>query len=229
MTPDRAIETAADYADAMMTARSAKNLLVLVLLLMLLLEMAIFFIARYKPGWLGTPDGTLATTQQVDVNVTTSTGGGTLGVAPSKTSALLRYLTGIIEFLGIALAIVLAFALYLIVMVMLVGRLIGVSRLTAAFLWCIVLIVLLFPWQAFLMQADFKPPGVLYTWEELVANAQFGMNGASATLPQQILKWTRFVVMPLVAVLILLVIQVKSNRGLRQALGEGELVERATT
>ena len=36
------------------------------------------------------------------------------------------------------------------------------------------------------------------------------------------IKWMRFVAAPLTAVIILLVIQVKSGRGLRQALGDDE-------
>ena len=43
MTPDPAIATAADYADALLTARRAKNLLLLVVFLILLVQLAIFF------------------------------------------------------------------------------------------------------------------------------------------------------------------------------------------
>ena len=35
-----------------------------------------------------------------------------------------------------------------------------------------------------------------------------------------VVKWARFFVMPLVATVLLLMVQIKSNRGLRQALGE---------
>ena len=56
----------------------------------------------------------------------------------------------------------------LIAKIMLVGRLIGVAQVTSAFIWCVFLVVLLFPWQAFLQSTDFtgdfKIPGVLYTW-----------------------------------------------------------------
>src|SRR2546422_273983 len=41
------IATAADYADAMMTARKAKNLLFLLLLVMLVTQLALFFVARF--------------------------------------------------------------------------------------------------------------------------------------------------------------------------------------
>ena len=47
MTPDPAIATAADYADAMITARRAKNIILLILLLTLLGQLTIFFVVRY--------------------------------------------------------------------------------------------------------------------------------------------------------------------------------------
>jgi hypothetical protein len=51
------------------------------------------------------------------------------------------------------------------------------------------------------------------------------MHGAK--FPEQldrfsILKWVRYVAFPLVALIMLLVIQFKSNKGMRQALGEEE-------
>ena len=48
MTPDPAIATAADYADAMITARRAKNILLLIILLTLLTQIGVFFGVRYS-------------------------------------------------------------------------------------------------------------------------------------------------------------------------------------
>ena len=48
--PHSPIATAADYADAMLTGRRAKNILFLMLLLMLLGQIAIFFVLRTQPG-----------------------------------------------------------------------------------------------------------------------------------------------------------------------------------
>ena len=136
----------------------------------------------------------------------------------------LHYLTGLTTFLGTILPVLLALVLVIIVHIMLVGRLMGVTSVTSAFIWCLLLMLLLFPWQAFLANAtfdspDFKIPGVLYTWDELVRHAKFGMND-SVRIEMIVLKWARFFAMPLLAVVLLLVVQVKSNRGLRQALGE---------
>ena len=114
----------------------------------------------------------------------------------------------------------LGIVLLLIVVIMLVGRLIGVSRVVSAFLWCTVLAVLLFPWQAFLINQtfsspEFKIPGVLYNWVELAARAK-----AHPANKYEWLFWGRFVAWPVATLVILLIVQGNSQRGLRQALGE---------
>jgi hypothetical protein len=188
-----AIATAADYADAMLTARRAKHLLWTALALMICAQIGCFFVVRYR----------------VDPT------------AANRLTDLLKYVTGGIDFLGMVLTIVLAIDLLLIVVIMLVGRLIGVSRVLSAFLWSVVLAVLLFPWQAFLMNQTFnspemKIPGVLYNWAELVVRARDHPMGKQATG----LFWARFVGWPVASLIILGIIHFNSQRGLRQALGE---------
>jgi len=89
--------------------------------------------------------------------------------------------------------------------------------------------LLVFPWQAFLSDSKFtdpafntdqslKIPGALYTWTELVHSAKFSPELSPVTA----LKWARFVGWPVVAIIMTLLIQIKSNRGLRQAFGETE-------
>ncbi len=234
------IATAADYADAMLTARRAKNLIFLALLLMLLAQLAIFFSARYKPELID------------PANASDSM---------NHAFAFLRYVVGIIDFLGIVLTIVLALVLLLLVKIMLVGRLIGVAKVTGAFIWCMILALLLFPWQAFLTnpslrspalrqaatmptlvldlspasmpttspgitltapQADFKVPGVLYTWAELLHPEVGARFGDQLPTEAKVLRWSRYVGFPIIAIFLLLAIQVKSSRGLRLALGEAE-------
>lgn len=205
---DPSIATSADYADALIVARRAKHWLFLLLMLMLLIQLALFFTARYTTLIVpGSVTATLATTH------------------PVATSAMdkLHYLTGVTTFLGTILPVLLSLVLLLVVNIMLVGRLIGVARVTSAYLWCLVLALLLFPWQAFLgkitfYSADFRIPGVLYTWDELASQAKF-----AASQPEvAILKWSRFVVFPLIALVILMMVQAKSNRGMRQAMGQSD-------
>lgn len=201
------IATAADYHDALVTARKAKSTLFLILLLILVGQLALFFVVHYR----------VAPTPADQIQPAAA------GSRPTLQD-LMIYLVGLTQFFGIALSIVLAVVLLLIVKIMLVGRLIGVSRVTSAFIWAVMLIVLLFPWQAFLSNAtftspDFKIPGILFSWTELVARGRWTDNLTAAG----ILRWARFVGFPLFAIIILLLIQARSTRGLRLALGESEI------
>ena len=226
------IATAADYADAMITARRAKNWLFTLLLLILLTQLTIFFVARYTDALEGAISG-VQTGDAATVRVEPTTAPAQPITLPaqdapgqSRTGRILEYLIGGTTFLGMGSIIVLGVVLLLIVLIMLIGRLIGVSRVTSAFIWCVVLGVLLFPWQAFLTYpglagTDFRIPGVLYTWSEVAQQARFGINESMDGMMQS-LKWARFVGFPIVALIILLILQSKSGRGLKLALGEAD-------
>ena len=227
---DASLATSADYADAMLVARRAKNWLFLFILLMLLLQMTFFFVARYThamdvfsaaPAPAVAVEVSPATTEPTTIPSVVATSGPTVArVHRSGAAEMLRYISGFTLFLGTILPILLALVLLLILNIMLIGRLIGVARVTSAFLWCLLLMLLMFPWQLFFGGStnpkDFRIPGVLYTWNDLTANAHFAASDPYVA----VVKWARFFIMPLVAAVILLAIQIKSNRGLRQALGE---------
>ncbi|MDB5299488.1 MAG: hypothetical protein JWO87_1151 [Phycisphaerales bacterium] len=239
---------AADYADAMLVARRAKNTLFLFLALILIVQLAMFFVARY----VGRIDlRTVVTTSANPVDAATTRSSTdtpivehtpTAGGRSSRLSApAFEYLIALTDYGGVVFTIVLAVVLLLIITIMLVGRLVGVSHVTSAFCWAVFLMVLMFPWQAFLNSEDaagvrsssssqvsgelapdttgVRIPGVLYTWPELRNHYDFpsGWN-----LPA-ILKWARFVGFPLLALVVLLMIQGRSSRGLRFALGEAEV------
>lgn len=240
MTPDPAIATAADYADALITARRAKLVLGLILALILLIQLTLFLLVRFEvihlpaaPTAASLADTLPATPAAIPPAAATlpataptlASGTASTGSTPAWLLDALQYLVDGSVFVGIVSGIVFSIVLLLIVNVMLVGRLIGVARLTSAYVWSIVLLVLLFPWQAFLANATFsnpelRVPGVLYNWHEFLTTADFG---PSMPLEVQILKWVRFVVMPIVALIIVMVVHLKSNRGLKQALGEADV------
>jgi hypothetical protein len=205
------LANSADYAEALLTARRAKAALTLLVLLVLLTELALFFCLRYyKPlPWGDAP---------VD----------------QYTRDVTQYFVGLLDFAGLILPVLLAVVIYLILKVQLVGRLVGVGRTTSAFLWSVVLVLLLFPWQAVLNNPainynqvansiGMKVPGVVYTWAE-VSNpdlgATFGIGNPKADMGWLMLKWGRYVGFPVLSILILTIIHFKSHRGLRQSLGE---------
>lgn len=219
------LAVAADYADAMLVARRWKNFLFLVLLLFLLIQIGVFFFVRFYNGG--------------NVTVTANTPGTTQPVIASHDLMPgFAWLTNTVGFLSIVAVVVLAVVLLLIVGIMLVGRLIGVSHVTGAFIWCVVLGALLFPWQSLWnypladtagvspapvesneVGPQFGLPGVLYTWPELEHRKHFTNDRSTAA----ILGWARFVGWPLVAILVLFSVQIRSSRGLKFALGEADV------
>lgn len=241
------LAVAADYADAMMTARRAKNWLFIIVLLVLISQLAVFFLARLHILSLG--DRVTLPTLVSSTAPTTAAVEGSATTAPSSASTeqpksypvatILRYVIPVQNFLGLTLAVVFSIVLLLITLIMLVGRLIGVSHVTSAFIWSVLLLVLLFPWQSFLLTGprdaspgapvvsddpSFKIPGVLYTWPELARDCDF-----KTDWPAGFLKWARFAGMPIVALLMLLTVQAKSSRGLKYALGESDVQIEVTT
>ena len=241
---------AADYADAMLVGRRAKNVLFLLLALVLLSQLAIFFVARYVHAIQIRADVTTTTEA-----ASTSTSGAQVNVMdknPSTPSANARlsapafeYVIAVTDYAGILLSIVLSVVLLLIIIIMLVGRLVGVAHVTGAFCWSVVFIVLLFPWQSLLnsqaggqglysaasattqpstasptdYSRDIRIPGVLYTFPELRHDYDF----PNQPLLFAMLKWARFVGFPVAALIILLMVQGRSGRGLRFALGEADI------
>lgn len=265
----------ADYADALLTARRAKSTLFLLLLLILLAQIAMFFVVRFSdaipvydrgggstvvtagPGGIdatstaGPTTDAGATQPAVSAEATTQPARSvTLRADNDTLRAVLKYAVDLTVFLGVTLGLVMLVAVFLMMMIMLVGRLLGVTHVTSAVVWAALLMVFLFPWQVFFNRADdaiaavsptpgdavltdapagaatvstapdFYLPGVLYTWSELVRDARFD---ADDDLMVAILKYARFVGFPLLAVILLVIVQTKSSRGARFALGEADV------
>lgn len=239
------LAVAADYADALMTARRAKNVLFLLLLLFILAQLAFFLLARFGVIRLGDPATAGATPSaavSVDAVATQPSLAATQPVAPAAggrdLEPVVRYVTPLVNFGAVAASIVLAVVMLLLATIMLVGRLIGVSSVTGAFIWGVLLVVVLIPWQAFLIQDGnyavagvtasvaeqpaFKFPGVLHTYAELKRDYLQTFD-RDQIWPQAVWFWGRYAGMPVLALLLLFVVQAKSSRGLRYALGETDI------
>ncbi len=249
------LAVSADYADALLAARRAKNWLFLLLLLGLLAQITIFFLAKFdKVVRIGPSGEATATMTMPNVNVeskpaTTAPATAEMSVSPphEKTSVTVSggvfpWIINSITYLGTIFSIALALIVLLIVLIMLVGRLIGVSHSTAAFVWSVVLVLLLFPWQLFydretapaamekaaageIRLDDYRWPGAFYTWSELKQGTKFpaGFNNVA------VLRYARFAGFPLITLIILFMVQAKSGRGVKYALGEAEVHVDVTT
>jgi hypothetical protein len=198
MDDSSALASSADYADALLTARRTRSVLVLAIFLTLVFQVSLFFSARYRI--------------MIDY--------------PSKRIEFLKYLVGGTDFLGVVLPAVLAAVLLIIVLIMLLGRVLGVSHVVSSFISCIVLLVLLFPWQALLMSQSFSSdqvriPGVLYTWPELLLRVRSHPDNPMLAL----LFWARFVGWPVAALALLIRIQYISGKGLGTALRDAARID----
>jgi hypothetical protein len=253
------LAVSADYHDALVTARRAKNWLFLLLLLGILAQIAVFCLARFtdvvrvRPGaepQVKVPDVDIEKSRVAEPSSTTTT------TAPVETETkrtvdvdtkvvaggAIAWAVNCILYLGTVFSIVMAIVVLLIVLIMLVGRLIGVSHTTSAFIWAVILAVLVFPWQLFygpetsreatatttehnIDLDDFRVPGVLYTWGELSQGLDFEKGFGKVA----VLRYARFIGFPVVALILLFMVQAKSGRGVKYALGEAEVHVDVTT
>lgn len=224
------------YHDALSTARRFRTLCFFVLFLVLAGQIALFLTLKfYEPSrdtLLGGGDVSIESVEASPEFETEAEADGTLEAADGAFEVdsteqrisgdtlqeLVYALVYLSLWLGLIFSILLSLSLVFITLVMLNGRTVGVSRAAKAFLWSLLLLLLLVPWQSILNHptlagGPFHIPGVLYAWPELMQN-----------IPQfervEWLGWMRFVVWPGVALLLLLIIWLGSGKGIKQALGE---------
>src|SRR5436309_11002664 len=111
--PPSNIATAADYADAMMIARRAKNTLFMLLALMLIIQIATFFVARmtnYIP-----PDTNKSLADSLPPATAPATTQPNNEARNRIVTTGLQYLTGLIDFFGVVVAVTLGVVLLLII------------------------------------------------------------------------------------------------------------------
>ncbi|MEM6315424.1 MAG: hypothetical protein AAF743_15140, partial [Planctomycetota bacterium] len=140
----------------------------------------------------------------------------------SAGEAVLHYLLGATTSAGVLLAVVLLVVAITLGLLITADRRLGVAAAISAVGWAVALLVLTFPAQLFLTEAAltrdvFALPGVLYTFGEL---RMFGVTADDWGELSTYLNWLRFVAAPLMAVLVLLLVLLKSGRGFKLALGE---------
>lgn len=242
---DTALATAADYADAMLIARRVRNWLSGLILLALLAQITLFCICRFTGSLQGPMESARQKLQQAENPALAfpKIEDESLAPAESATSqpapatqpmsrsvegrmALVEYLVAGSAFVAMVSSILLVAVMLVISQIMLIGRLIGVSKVMSGLFMAMVLSVMLFPWQALLNYSgtigqDVRIPGVLYTWPELVRHVQF----STETWAEALLGWSRFAGFPILAVLLLLIIQTRTGQGMSLALGEREVTD----
>jgi hypothetical protein len=254
------LAVSADYADALLVARKAKTWLFLFLLIGLLAQIAIFLCVKFNVVKIGEGDtATVSTPRKVETSTSSASTAPTTNESSTSTlrleteekavtvhgknvtGAILAWVVNCVVFLGTIFSIVMSVVVLLIVLTMLVGRLLGVANTTSAFVWVVLLAVIMFPWQLFyspetsrdtmstnnadIRLDDYRWPGATYTWGELKQGVNFTKDDTKIA----VLRYARFVGYPFVALVILFMVQAKSGRGVKYALGEAEVHVDVTT
>lgn len=230
MNQDRMISVAADYADALLVARRVKRTMLLLLALILVVQIAMFATAQFSD--LLPADASSQSLAATDAVATTMPlAHATPTPSATRWPDTLHYVSTLSLYAAMIAGLVLIAMLALTVHIMLVGRLVGVALVTRAFVLAVLLWLLMFPWQTLLVthelgRNDIVIPGVLYTWDEIqdrVLPLKAPGTPAMST-DAAILYWARFLALPIAALILVLMVQKRSGRGLKLALGEEEIL-----
>ncbi len=113
-----------------------------------------------------------------------------------------------------------AIIIFVTLLVILVAQAPGVANMTRSLIWSVILVFMVFPWQYVL--PGFPIPGVLYGWHELhntLALAFLPLPGHGISFDQRILIVGRYVLWPVLALVVMLVTAERFRAGVRLAIG----------
>jgi hypothetical protein len=110
-----------------------------------------------------------------------------------------------------------AIVLFITLLVVLVAQAPGVAQLTRSLIWSILLVFMFLPWQYF--AKDFPIPGVIYSYNELLRLIAPHLTGDIVPRFQTVLLYGRFVVWPLIGLLVLLITAERYRAGIMIAIG----------
>jgi hypothetical protein len=113
-----------------------------------------------------------------------------------------------------------AIIIFVTLLVILVGQAPGVAHMTRSLIWSVILLFMVFPWQYVL--PGFPIPGVLYGWHELhntLALSFLPPPGHGISFDQRILIVGRYVLWPVLALVVMLVTAERFRAGVRLAIG----------
>ncbi len=129
-------------------------------------------------------------------------------------------LAPITQLLGLLASGSQAIIIFVTLLVILVAQAPGVANMTRSLIWSVILLFMVFPWQYVL--PGFPIPGVLYGWHELhntLALAFLPPPGHGISFDQRILIVGRYVLWPMLALVVMLVTAERFRAGVRLAIG----------
>jgi len=200
------------YATALQSVRMAKNVIMALVALAIVIQLVGFILVDF----VGVTDAVhaaavpQATTQEAVIAATDRS------VAATTWDEILSWVLPAMKFLAVVSSMLLVLTLLLAVKLSLLGRLGGVAGFISGFFWSLVLLAMVVPWQQTL-KGSFAC-GALYNMGELVSQAkQFKSSwGGSGSWLDGTLYYARFIVYPLITLVVWMVVQTRFTRGYEQ-------------
>jgi len=205
---------------AFRSVRAGKNVFMFILAGMILLQLAGFVLVNF----VGVIDeveaapigpGLHATTQEVRQQAEAR---AQAAGRATQWQVMLRWVFPATRFLAFVMGVLAVLTLMFAVKLSLLGRLGGIPGFMSAFLWSLILLATVTPWQQLLNGA--LACGALYNLKELVTSAErvkASWGAADADLLDWIFYYARFIAYPVIALLIWLVVMTKFARGYKDS------------
>ncbi len=131
------------------------------------------------------------------------------------------YLTvPVTQLLGVLASASQAVLIFVTLLVMLIGGAPGIAHVTRSFFWSVVLLFIVIPWQYIL--PGFPIPGILYGWHELMRTLDLSFlpaPGHGIPPGQRALIVARYILWPVVGLVVMLVTAERFRAGTRLAIG----------
>ncbi|MGC8560848.1 MAG: hypothetical protein ACP5O1_09235 [Phycisphaerae bacterium] len=124
------------------------------------------------------------------------------------------------QLLGVLASASQAVLIFVTLLVMLVSGAPGIAHVTRSFFWSVVLLFIVIPWQYVL--PGFPIPGILYGWHELIRTLDLSFlpaPGHGIPAGQRALIVARYVLWPVVGLVVMLVTAERFRAGTRLAIG----------
>ncbi len=211
-----------EYRQALRSVRAAKNVFVLLILAALLVQLAGFCLVRF--GVVPLPSGCEATTTAPAAWTASASAPASQPAARSAAACAaadmlvlgMHWALPATKFLAMVLAILLAITLLVSVQLAILGRTGGAAAVTSGFFWSLLLLMVLVPWQQF--YGGNMATGATFNFGTLLeGSARVLRHHATAPWDELAYYYARFAGYPVIALLLLLLVQAKFHRFWRTA------------
>jgi len=193
-----------EYLDAFKVVRLAKNVLMVIILLSILVQLGGVILVEF----VGLPAAPAPPANEAAGVPAASGPAQTADPSPLRTTVF--WLLPATKFTALAACLLLVLTLMFSVMLSLVGRLGGIAGFMRAFFLSLILLAMLVPWQQ-IVKASFAC-GALFNLDQLEEARRKLQDNTLA----QILHYARFIAYPLLAMLVLATVQITFSKGSRK-------------